>query len=94
MPGRGSPAALEQRRRNRVVHGWAFRAHTPAETAAIRRFLDTGDAGSLPERYRALARLEGYDPAEPGEAEPGGEAEPRYGRPVWMKPSRRPGTRT
>lgn len=42
----------EKRRRNSVVHGWAFREHTKEEKDAIRHYLDTGEVlNTLPEQY-------------------------------------------
>lgn len=50
--GRAPVSAAEQKRRNRVVHGWAFRDHTDAELRAINHFLATGDPSRLPDFYR------------------------------------------
>lgn len=38
--------------RARVVKGWAFMDLTESEVNGIRRFLDTGNTGHLPTRFR------------------------------------------
>ncbi|MBT2213471.1 hypothetical protein [Actinomadura sp. NEAU-AAG7] len=50
----------DERFRRYVMHGWAFRGHTPEEEAGIRAYLASGDRSTLPESYRRLAeRLSG-----------------------------------
>lgn len=40
--------------RGRVVHGWAFRDHTPEDVAKVRTFLDTGLKADLPSFYHKM----------------------------------------
>jgi hypothetical protein len=48
-----NPSGAVRIARSRVVHGWAFRDFTPAEVAAIREYIATGDTlPDFPEMYR------------------------------------------
>lgn len=47
-------ATTEGQRRARVVKGWAFRAMTPEQVAAILSYLD---GGPVPAGYEALDRM-------------------------------------
>lgn len=45
----------EQSRRNNVVHGWAFRDHTPEEKEAIQHYINTGEVTeNFPSNYKHL----------------------------------------
>lgn len=63
----------EEMRRNRIVHGWAFRDHTEEEVAGVLLFLETGDASRMPEQYRPLLELEGERPPKKRRSRPSAE---------------------
>lgn len=47
---------IPEKKRNSVVHGWAFREHTPEQEQKIKEFLVTGEISVLPERYQKVAK--------------------------------------
>ena len=48
---------VPERLRRKVVHGWAFRAHSCEEELRIKAFLETGKVKHLPESYRGVAQV-------------------------------------
>lgn len=50
-------AAMPEKLRGRVVHGWAFRDLPAKDVESIRAFLASGERDDLPETYRQLFEI-------------------------------------